>query len=63
MKVKPNTNKPTFRSLLCDNKKNKGFEVTILIIYAIMGFQGIYNVSETCQLQRALRKTVHLLLM
>ena len=61
-KVKPNTNKPTFLSSLSDYIKLRRLEVTILIIYAIMGSQGIYNVSDTWQLQSALRKGARLLL-
>ena len=57
-KVKPNTNKPTFLSSLHYNTEIKRLEVTILIIYATMDSQGIYNVSDTCQLQSALRKGV-----
>ena len=55
-KVKPNTNKPTFLSSLHYNTEIKRLEITILIIYATMDSQGIYNVSDTCQLQSALRK-------
>ena len=47
-KVKPNTNKPTFLSSLHDNTKIKGLEVTILIIYATIDSQGIYNAFDPC---------------